>query len=97
MNVEEEDEGEVSEMTSLQAAEPRRGLSPLVRRLKGAPRMAVSVENLHVESEGSTFLAGIHSSAQFPPLSVVFLCLCDKVYLKQEVPFLLYLPAQIVD
>ena len=70
MNVEEEDEGEVSEMTSLQAAEPRRGLSPLVRRLKGAPRMAVSVENLHVESEGSTFLAGIHSSANFQtPLS----------------------------
>jgi len=35
---------------------------------------------------------------QSPPLSVVFLCPCDKVYHKQEeqVCFLLYLIGQIV-
>ena len=33
----------------------------------------------------------MHSSAklQFPPLSVLFLCSCEKVYHKQEVHFLL--------
>ena len=35
----------------------------------------------------------MHSSTnvQAPPISVVFYCLCDKVYHKQEVCFLLYL------
>jgi len=38
-----------------------------------------------------------HSSAKLQsPLSVVFLCSCDKVYHRQEVRFLLYLLGQIV-
>ena len=39
----------------------------------------------------------MHSSAilQPPPLSVVFLCPCDKVYHKQEVRSLLYLDNNI--
>jgi len=39
-----------------------------------------------------------HSSVnvQAPPISVVFLCPCDKVYHKQEVRFLLHLLGQIV-
>jgi len=39
------------------------------------------------------FISGpMHSSAIFQstPISVLFFCLCDKVYHKQEVRFLLY-------
>ena len=36
------------------------------------------------------------ANVQAPPISVVFLCLCDNVYHKQEVRFLLYLLGQIV-
>jgi len=40
----------------------------------------------------------MHSSAKpkVPPLSVVFLCSCDKVYHKQVVRFLVYLLGQFV-
>jgi len=40
----------------------------------------------------------MHSSANFqsPPNSVVFFGLCDMVYHKQEVCFILYLLGQIV-
>jgi len=36
------------------------------------------------------------ANCKTPPISLVFFCLCDKVYYKQEVPFLLYLLGQIV-
>ena len=45
-----------------------------------------------------SFYHRMHSSAKFedPPIFVVFLCSCDKVYHKQEECFLLYLLGQIV-
>jgi len=41
----------------------------------------------------------MHSSAnvQSPPLSAVFICVCDKVSHKQEAGFLLFLLGQIVN
>jgi len=44
-----------------------------------------------------TFILMHHFSKFWsPPLSVLFFCLCEKVYHKQEVRFLLYLLGQIV-
>ena len=49
-------------------------------------------------NNGLGAMSRMHSSTnvQAPPISVVLLCSCDKVYYKQEVCLLLYLLGQIV-
>ena len=51
---------------------------------------------MDLSKQGVTGLMYSSTIVQAPPIYVVFYRLCDKVYLKQEVRFLLYLLGQIV-